>query len=218
MLMTQELDLDAVIRRRLRGLRLARGWSLDALAARCHLSPSTLSRLETGHRRIALDQLVPIARALDTSLDQLVESPEDEDVVIRPQPSSTPGLTTWLLSSDRALHGMTVAKMRIQPGRPPAPDRLAVHPGRDWFTVLSGTARLHLGERVIVVEAGQAAQFSTMVPHAIVAQGGPVEILTVLDHDGERAHLQGGEPARERRTPAPADRRASGDGAPDPAG
>ena len=94
MLMTQELDLDAVIRRRIRGLRLARGWSLDALAARCHLSPSTLSRLETGHRRIALDQLVPIARALDTSLDQLVESPEDEDVVIRPQPSSTPGLTT----------------------------------------------------------------------------------------------------------------------------
>ena len=65
LLMTQELDLDAVIRRRIRGLRLARGWSLDALAARCHLSPSTLSRLETGHRRIALDQLVPIARPRD---------------------------------------------------------------------------------------------------------------------------------------------------------
>lgn len=208
--MTQELDVDAVIRRRIRGLRLARGWSLDALAARCRLSPSTLSRLETGHRRIALDQLVPIARALDTSLDQLVESPEDEDVVIRPQPSSTPGLTTWLLSSDRALHGMTVAKMRIQPGRPPAPDRLAVHPGRDWFTVLSGTARLHLGERVIVVEAGQAAQFATMVPHAIVAQGGPVEILTVLDHDGERAHLSADEPVHDRRVPASTDRAESG--------
>lgn len=213
--MTQELELDAVIRRRIRGLRLARGWSLDALAARCHLSPSTLSRLETGHRRIALDQLVPIARALDTSLDQLVESPEDEDVVIRPEPSSTPGLTLWLLSSARALHGMTVAKMRILPGRPPAP--LAVHPGRDWFTVLSGTARLHLGERVIVVEAGQAAQFSTMVPHAIVAQGGPVEILTVLDHDGERAHLHADDPAEDRRAPASTDRPESGGGELDPA-
>jgi len=42
--MTQE-DLDAVIRQRIRGLRLARGWSLDALAARCFLSPSTLSRI-----------------------------------------------------------------------------------------------------------------------------------------------------------------------------
>ncbi len=56
-----EVDLDAVIRQRIRGLRLARGWSLDNLAARCFLSPSTLSRIETGHRRIALDQLVPIA-------------------------------------------------------------------------------------------------------------------------------------------------------------
>ena len=209
--MEQELDLDAVIRRRIRGLRLARGWSLDALAARCRLGPSTLSRIETGHRRIALDQLVPIARALDTTLDQLVESAEDEDVVIRPQPERTPGVTTWLLSSDRSLHGMTAAKMRILPGGPTGPERLAVHPGRDWFTVLSGTARLHLGERTVLVEAGQAAQFSTMVPHAVVAVGGPVEILTVLDSDGERAHLH--DAADDRRLLASIERLESGAGA-----
>ncbi|MBB6347009.1 XRE family transcriptional regulator [Nonomuraea muscovyensis] len=155
----------------------------------CHLSPSTLSRIETGHRRIALDQLVPIARALDTTLDQLVESADDDDVVIRPQPCHTPGLTSWLLSRERALHGVTVAKMRITPDRPAGADDLKVHPGRDWFTVLSGTARLHLGERTIMVQAGDSAEFSTMVPHSIGAQDGPVEILTILDHDGERAHL-----------------------------
>ena len=66
-----------------------------------------------------------------------------------------------------------------------------MHPGRDWFTVLSGTARLHLGERVILVEAGQAAQFSTMTPHAITAHDGPVEVLVLFDRDGERAHLGG---------------------------
>ncbi len=71
--MKQEPDVDALVRQRIRGLRLARGWSLDALAARCHLSPSTLSRIETGGRRIALDQLTVIARALGTTLDQLVE-------------------------------------------------------------------------------------------------------------------------------------------------
>ncbi|HEV7950525.1 MAG TPA: helix-turn-helix transcriptional regulator, partial [Glaciihabitans sp.] len=69
--MTQETDLDGLIRRRIKSLRQARGLSLDALAALCFLSPSTLSRIETGHRRIALDQLVPIARALGTTLDQL---------------------------------------------------------------------------------------------------------------------------------------------------
>lgn len=188
--MTQDVALDAVIRQRIRGLRLARGWSLDALAARCYLSPSTLSRIETGHRRIALDQLVPIARALGTTLDQLVEATADEDVVIRPEPDHVDGITTWLLSSERALHGVTVAKMRISPDRPSGPDRTKVHPGRDWFIVLSGTAHLRLGDRTIVIQAGDAAEFSTMVPHVIAAHGEPVEILTIFDHDGERAHLR----------------------------
>ena len=187
--MTQEVALDGVIRQRIRGLRLARGWSLDALAARCYLSPSTLSRLETGHRRIALDQLVPIARALGTTLDQLVESTDDEDVVIRPQPGHARGRTTWLLSRERAPHGVTVAKIRITSQRPTDRAELGVHPGREWFTVLSGTARLQLGDRAILVQAGDAAEFSTMTPHAIDAHDGPVEILSILDHDGERAHL-----------------------------
>ncbi|GAB3251566.1 helix-turn-helix domain-containing protein [Arthrobacter pigmenti] len=189
--MTQELALDTVIRQRIRGLRLARGWSLEALAARCYLSPSNLSRIETGNRRIALDQLVPIAKALDTTLDQLVESAEDQDVVIRPEPSHERGRTTWLLSSEETLHGVTVAKMRITPERPAEPEQRGVHPGREWFTVMSGTARLQLGDRTILVETGDAAEFSTMVPHAISAHDGPVEILTIFDHDGERAHLHG---------------------------
>jgi transcriptional regulator with XRE-family HTH domain len=188
--MTQDGELDGLVRQRIRGLRAARGWSLDDLAARCYLSPSTLSRIETGHRRIALDQLAPIARALGTTLDQLVESGTDDDVVIRPQRDESRGITTWLLSREQGPHGMTVAKMRIT--RPePSQDasELKVHPGWDWFTVLSGTVVLLLGERTILVEAGQAAEFSTMVPHAFGARGGPAEVLCILDHDGQRTHL-----------------------------
>lgn len=189
--MTQDLPMETVIRQRIRGLRLAHSWSLDTLAARCFLSPSTLSRIETGHRRIALDQLVPIARALGTTLDQLVEPVGDGDVVIRPEPEHSTGLTTWLLSRERMANGQTVAKMRITDERPTGPEQLRVHPGREWFTVLSGTVRLHLGERTILVPTGEAAEFSTMVPHVIGAHGGAVEILTIFDHEGERAHLHG---------------------------
>ena len=64
-----------------------------------------------------------------------------------------------------------------------------MHPGHEWFTVLSGTARLQLGERVILVETGQAAQFSTMSPHAITADGDAVEVIVIFDRDGRRAHL-----------------------------
>jgi transcriptional regulator with XRE-family HTH domain len=189
--MTQDVELDDLVRQRIRGLRVARGWSLDDLAARCYLSPSTLSRIETGHRRIALDQLAPIARSLGTTLDQLVESVDDEDVVIRPQRDVVRGVTTWLLNREPGPHGVTVAKMRItRPAPRRGGDTLRVHPGRDWFTVLSGTIVLLLGERTIRVEVGQAAEFSTMIPHAFGAEDGPAEVLCILDHDGQRSHLQ----------------------------
>lgn len=176
-------------RQRIRSLRVARGWTLDALAARCFLSASTLSRIETGHRRIALDQLVPIAQALGTTLDRLVEPERDDDVVIRPEPESSAGSTLWLLSRERDRRGVTIAKMRITPDHVVSGPQ--VHPGYEWFTVLSGTVLLRLGERSILVREGQAAEFSTMTPHAIEAHEGPVDILTIFDHDGERAHLPG---------------------------
>jgi quercetin dioxygenase-like cupin family protein len=78
--------------------------------------------------------------------------------------------------------------MRITPERP-APAELRGHTGPEWVTGLSGTVRLQLGGRTILVEAGDAAEFSTMVPHSIRAHDGTVEILTIFDHDGERAHL-----------------------------
>jgi transcriptional regulator with XRE-family HTH domain len=189
--MTQEGDLDGLVRMRIRGLRAARGWSLDDLAARTYLSPSTLSRIETGHRRIALDQLTAIARALGTTLDQLVEPVGDDDVVIRPRRDAARGVTTWLLSREPGPHGVSVAKMRITRPEPgPGTGELRVHPGKDWFTVLSGTIVLLLGERTILVEAGQAAEFSTMIPHAFGARGGPAEVLCIFDHDGQRTHLR----------------------------
>ncbi|MBB5962746.1 helix-turn-helix domain-containing protein [Planomonospora venezuelensis] len=178
-------DLDSLVRKRIRALRAAQGWSLDDLAARCRLGPSTLSRIETGHRRIALDQLTAIARALGTSLDQLVENAAD-DVVSNPTHDPARGLTQWAL---RGEPGVTVARVRLTGPPPKGPAALKAHPGREWFTVLSGTVELLLGERRLRVEEGQAAEFPTMLPHAIGALGGPAEVLGIFDRDGRRTHL-----------------------------
>lgn len=188
--MTQ--DLDALVRQRLRSLRRAKGWSLDALAARAHLSASSLSRIETGSRRISLDQLVPLARALEVSVDSLLAAEDDSDVVIRPARESSRGRTYWLLSRERDAQGVTIAKMRIEPtGEPTRQDeQRGVHPGREWFTVLSGTIRLTLGDRTMLISAGNAAEFATMVPHMIEAVGGPAEVLSIYDRDGRAAHLE----------------------------
>ena len=71
------------IRLRLRALREERGLSLDAVADAAGMAASTLSRLETGKRRLAIDHLAPLARALGTSVDALVAAGEPADPRVR---------------------------------------------------------------------------------------------------------------------------------------
>lgn len=184
-----EGTIESTVRRRLRSLRLARGWSLDELARRSYIGASTISRIETGHRRVALDQLVSLAHALETTVDELLaEGPDHDDVVIRPTRDVARGRTIWMLTRPDDPAGRIVAKMRLPKlTRPPEP---RVHPGRDWFYVLEGVAHLMIGDHHHLVETGQAAEFDTMTPHWILGEGGPVEILTIFDRHGERAHLQ----------------------------
>jgi transcriptional regulator with XRE-family HTH domain len=177
-------DLDSLVRKRIRALRLAQGWSLEELAGRARLSQSTLSRIENGQRRLALDSLVTLARALDTTLDQLVETAAD-DVVSSPVIDSARGQMRWPVKADP---GMTVIRQRMTEPPPDNPSRMRAHPGREWLVVLSGTAVLVLGNRRFRIEAHQAAEFPTMLPHAIGAEGGPCEVLGIFDRDARRSH------------------------------
>ncbi|SHJ65540.1 Cupin domain-containing protein [Nocardiopsis flavescens] len=180
-------DLDGLVRKRIRALRVAQGWSLEELATRARLSQSTLSRIENGQRRLALDSLVTLARALDTTLDQLVETASD-DVVLSPMIDGAHGLLRWPI---RAEPGMTVMRQRLTAPPPEDPARMRAHPGREWLVVLSGTATLMLGHRRLRVETDQAAEFPTMLPHALGAEGGPCEILGIFDRDARRGHRNG---------------------------
>src|SRR5829696_8583234 len=178
-------EIEQVVRTRLRSLRNTLGLSLDDLATRTNLSPSTISRVETGKRTISLDILLPLASALQVDLDALLDVRSDDDVVIRPAPSTSGKRTTWMLSRPT---GSTIAiKMRLEPTRRKTEQR--VHPGHDWFFVLEGRVRLSLGEREILVETGEAAEFGTMTPHAFTAIDGPAELIMIFDRDGQRAHV-----------------------------
>lgn len=178
-------EIESVVRTRLRSLRHTLGLSLDQLAARTNLSASTISRVETGKRAIGLDILLPLATALQVDLDTLLDVRNDGHVVIRPAPTSSGGHTTWLLSRPT---GSTVAvKIRLEPTHRAAEQR--VHSGRDWFFVLEGRVQLLLGERALTVETGEAAEFSTMTPHAFAALDGPAELIMIFDREGHRAHV-----------------------------
>jgi quercetin dioxygenase-like cupin family protein len=183
--MAELSEIEAVVRTRLRNLRTTLGLSLEQLAARTNLSPSTISRVETGKRTISLDVLLPLATALHIDLDALLNVHSDDDVIIRPTPHSSSKRTTWMLSKPTS--SATAVKMRIEPTCGAIPQK--VHPGHDWFFVLDGRVRLLLGKREITVETGEAAEFATMTPHAVTALDGPAELIMIFDRDGTHAHI-----------------------------
>jgi len=179
-------DLLAEVGPRLRRLRVQRGVTLTALAAKTRISKSTLSRLESGQRRPSLELLLPLAAAHHLPLDELVGAPRIGDPRVRLKPRTRNGRLVYPLTQQGS--GMAVWKVVI----PPEHERkLRTHAGYEWLYVLSGEMRLILGEHDITMHPGEVAEFDTRLPHWFGPTGDePVEILSVHGSHGERMHVR----------------------------
>ncbi|GAA2816815.1 helix-turn-helix domain-containing protein [Nonomuraea rubra] len=186
---TIDRTLDAV-GPRLKRLRLQRDVTLADLATQTGISTSTLSRLEAGLRRPTLEQLLPLARAYGVTLDELVDAPPTGDPRINLRPIAC-GDGTVVLPLTRRPGGIQAYKFVLPAGGDDAEPDLRTHEGYDWVYVLNGTLRLVLGEHDLLLEPGQAAEFDTRTPHWFGAAGaGPVEFLSLIGKQGERAHVR----------------------------
>ncbi|MBO3751746.1 helix-turn-helix domain-containing protein [Streptosporangiaceae bacterium NEAU-GS5] len=172
---------------RLKRLRSERGITLAALSEATGVSTSTLSRLEAGQRRPSLELLLPIAQAYRVPLDELVGAPEVGDPRVRLKPRKVHGRTMLPLTRQP---GALQAWKVVIPGGQDAPD-LRIHEGYEWLYVLSGRLRLILGDNDLVLDAGEAAEFDTRLPHWFGSgDGRPVEILSLFGRQGERIHVR----------------------------
>jgi transcriptional regulator with XRE-family HTH domain len=186
---TPQETIDARVRRRLRELRTEQGLTLQQVSEQAHIDISTLSRLESGKRRLALDHIPALAAALGVSADDLLGGSPPPDPRVRSQPATHEDLTMWPLTKRGSSGGLHVFKIRISPRRRKPPETLRVHDGHDWMYVLDGRMRLLLGEQDLVIEPGEAVEFSTWTPHWFGAIDGAVELIAVLGPHGERTHL-----------------------------
>ncbi len=182
-------NIDLLVRRRLRELRLQRGLTLQEVGERAGIDVSTLSRLESGKRRLALDHLPRLARALSVSTDELLQAPPTSDPRVRGTAHTHHGVTYWPLTRQGPAGGLHAFKVRVSARRRTPPTDLPVHDGQDWMYVLSGRLRLILGERDFIIEPGQAVEFSTWTPHWFGVVDGPVEAIVIFGPHGERLHL-----------------------------
>jgi transcriptional regulator with XRE-family HTH domain len=184
-----EDSVDARVRARIRQLRTEQGLTLAQVAQRAHLDVSTLSRIETGKRRLALDHLPGLSAALGVSADELLGPVAPQDPRVTGEPIERDGLTLWPLSRRGPVTGLHAWKARIHAERDTPPDPLPVHDGHDWMYVLSGQMRLILGTEDLVVEPGETVEFFTRTPHWFGTVKGPVELIALFGQHGEREHV-----------------------------
>ncbi|RLK62017.1 helix-turn-helix domain-containing protein [Actinokineospora cianjurensis] len=172
---------------RLRALRKTRGTTLTQLAETTGISVSTLSRLESGERKPNLELLLPLARAYQVPLDDLVGAPAVGDPRVRLKPIRHAGATIVPLTQHPG--GPQAFKMVIPVTRRDPDPR--THTGYEWLYVLSGKLRLVLAEHDVVLKAGEAAEFDTKLPHWFGSTGeAPVEVLSLFGPQGERMHVR----------------------------
>ena len=194
MLVMDEAAL-AAVGARLRALRQQRQMTLAQLSTATGTSVSTLSRLESGDRKPTLELLLPLVRAYEVSLDELVGTTPTGDPRLRAQPVSRNGRTMVPLT--RRPGGLQAYKMIVPPGES-EPD-LKTHEGYEWMYVLAGRLRLRLGELDLVMKVGEVAEFDTHTPHWFGSAGAqPVELLILFGPQGERIHVRARPKARSR--------------------
>src|SRR5687768_5104382 len=104
-------SVDARVRRRLRELRTERGLTLEQVGARANIDISTLSRLESGKRRLALDHIAPLAAALGVSSDELLAVQPPQDPRVREPPRKSKGVTYWPLTRRGPAGGLHTFKL-----------------------------------------------------------------------------------------------------------
>ena len=176
---------------RLRALRVERGSTLTELAQNTGISVSTLSRLESGQRKPTLELLLPLARAHQVPLDELVDAPETGDPRVRARPIKRHGRTFIPLT--RRPGGLQAFKVIVPAHDPPGPYEPKVHEGYEWIYVLSGRLHLVLGRRELDLKPGEVVEFDTRTPHVIANQGDhPTELLALFGPQGERMHVRSG--------------------------
>ena len=180
---------------RLRALRTEKGLTLGAVSRTTGVSVSTLSRLESGGRKPTLELLLPLARAYQVALDDLVDAPPTGDPRVRQSPFEQDGVT--LVPLTRHSGGLQAYKQTFPPRSRMGDLEQKTHDGYEWLYVLSGRLRLLLGARDFVLAAGEVVEFDTRVPHAFANPfPEPAEVLSLFGAQGERMHVRARPKAR----------------------
>jgi transcriptional regulator with XRE-family HTH domain len=197
---------------RLREIRLERGISLRELARRLEISPSAVSKIETGKMQPSVRTLQALAAEFGLSVDEVFTqqgspSPSERSVV-----AVGPGLVVQRADDRPAIalkSGVVLARLMFwadedvelveatyAPGGSSAsPYSLARCNGHEFGYVLTGTLRVVVGSDRVVLSAGDSIALPSSAPHRLFNDG-PEQVRAIWVVRGERPNHGLEEPGR----------------------
>jgi len=172
---------------RVKELRSARAWSLEALAHASGVSRSMLSQIEREQANPTLAVTLRIARAFGLSLGDLLESPHATSSV------------TVIRADDHAYHYRSDKDCRIRTLSPLNLEKdvefyeVQLQPGgalrsaahfegtREFLTVQKGQVRIESASDSEILKPGDSANYRADVPHAIINTGRSEAVIFLVD-------------------------------------
>lgn len=160
----------------LRARRLERGLTLAEAAAAAEISASALSQIERGLVNPTIVTLRRLAAALGVGVFTLLpdEQPTVAAVVVHEHERKTLGLpnsaVVYQLLTPNLRGQLEMLYYEIEPGGTTFEGGFA-HEGEECCVVLEGRGELELAGRRIPLEAGDAATYSSGIPHALRNSG-----------------------------------------------
>jgi len=155
--------------------RKEKGFTLQQLAAKAHLSAAFISQIEHDKASPSIATLKTIAHALDAKVidffaDELLQDP----VVTTPDQWSKVLIPGWQSDTRRLVK--IVASKRMEPFlttiKPGAKSREPYsHPGEEFGFVLQGEITISVGNEVYTVGPMSSFYYSSLLPHSWINKG-----------------------------------------------
>lgn len=172
---------------RVKQLRTAKGWSLDALANASGVSRSMLSQIEREQANPTLAVTMRIAQAFAMPLGDLLEMPEATSAVTVIRGDDR----TFHYRSDKFCRLRTLSPLNLEKDvefyevqlQPGGALRSAPHfeGTREFLTVQKGHVRIESGTDAEELAPGDSASYRADVPHAIINTGKTEALMFLVD-------------------------------------
>lgn len=161
----------------LRHLRQSHGFTLNELARRCALAPSTLSKIENGQMSPTYDTILSLAEGLGVDVADLFSERQTTTVSGRRTvtragdgvPLDTAQYDYQMLCTDLANKQFVPLRARIKANSVTRFEGMLSHPGEEFVFVLSGEIELHTQfYSPTRLGVGDSCYFDSTMGHALI--------------------------------------------------